>query len=83
MAITAVRSKLWTGSLLLLVWHILMNTGVFMEGWYGDGFNGWITSQITGIPFYIDHAVKYAVLLGIYEISKPVIDRCLASYRKP
>lgn len=61
------RSKIMLGGFGLLFWHLAMNTGVFLEGWYGSGLSSWVSCQVAGIPFLLDHLLKLVLLVGLYE----------------
>lgn len=76
MGVMAVRFKTLMGGFGLLLWHLMMNTGVFLEGWYGGGVAGWLACQVAGIPFYIDHLFRLVLLTGLYETTKRVAAHC-------
>jgi len=54
----------------VLVWHLCMNAGVWMQGWYGPGFEAFIAAQVMGIPFLVDHWLKLAAVMVVWETIK-------------
>ena len=61
-------SGLTAGYVVLFVWHVYMNSTVYFAGWYGYGLSAFIECQIMGIPFVIDHWIKWTALYAVTQI---------------
>lgn len=59
----------------ILVWHIWMNTMHWLGGWNPS----WLNSQFMGIPFLVDHWLKYSVLLIAFWALKITYEKIVDS----
>ncbi len=55
-----------------LIFYLLTNFGVWLEGWYGFSFKGLITSYLLALPFWRNFFVSTlfysAILFGVFEL---------------
>lgn len=68
-------SGLTIGYIAIWLWHIWMNAGVYFQGYYGQGFEPFMQSQIMGIPFLIDHWLKWTVVYAVTHIITQLVTR--------
>lgn len=59
----------------ILIWHFAMNTGVYLDGWYGEGLIEFWTCQFMGIPFLVDHWIKWALVYATWKAYMCLIEK--------
>ena len=61
------------GMLAILGFHLVANAS--MVAFWGGGLEGFFLSQWMGIPFFVDHILKYSVIILMIEAFTYTVNR--------